>query len=122
MRVNKKGLLLAAVAVALLGIWAVVFLPGFKETAAVGEIYLEGELVRTVPLSQPGSFTLAEDETVHFLVERGAIRFHEASCPDKICENSGFLSKTGQTAACLPKKILLKIAGGEAPKVDMVAQ
>lgn len=45
--------------------------------------------------------------------EKGRIRFKEALCPDKVCVNTGWVSRTGQIAVCLPGKIMIKIVGGD---------
>lgn len=84
-------------------------------------IQYEGKTIKIVSLSQNQKFSLKEDPTVHFQVKDGAIAFVDASCPDKICQNTGFLSKTGQTAACLPKKVLLKVTGPDKQDVDIIA-
>lgn len=42
-------------------------------------------------------------------VEKGRIRFKEADCPDKICVKTGWLTKVGDIAVCLPNKAIIKI-------------
>lgn len=84
-------------------------------------IEYNGKTVKTISLSENREFSLDEDPTVHFQIKDGAIAFVNASCPDKICENTGFLSKAGQTAACLPKKVLLKVIGPDKQDVDIIA-
>lgn len=109
------GILLAAVA-----IWGeYTFL--YSGPAQQAIIQYDGKTVKTVSLSENQEFSLTEDPTVHFRVKDGAIAFVNASCPDKICEQTGFLSKSGQTAACLPKKVLLKVVGPDKQDVDTVA-
>ena len=58
---------------------------------------------------------------MQFEVKNGAVSFVNASCPDRLCEREGFLSKAGQTAVCLPRKTILRISGGEA-EVDLIAR
>ena len=84
-------------------------------------IQYDGKIAKTVSLSENQEFSLTEDPTVHFRVKDGAIAFVNSSCPDKICEQTGFLSKSGQTAACLPKKVLLKVVGSNKQDVDTIA-
>jgi len=82
---------------------------------AAAEIYLNGELIKTVPLhtGEERSFSLPEREKVVFhLYPDGAIAFESSDCPDKVCVHTGRLRRAGQTAACLPNGLLLKIAGG----------
>ena len=44
--------------------------------------------------------------------ENGRIRFREAACPDQVCVHTGWISKNGQIAVCLPEGVLIKITGG----------
>ncbi|WP_123053604.1 NusG domain II-containing protein [Clostridium sp. JN-1] len=52
--------------------------------------------------------------------EKGRIRFLDANCPDKICVKTGWISDAGQTAACLPHKLIIKI-NGKNSKVDQIS-
>lgn len=49
------------------------------------------------------------DETI--LIEKGRIRFEEANCPDHVCVRTGWLSKPGDIAVCLPNHTIIKIEG-----------
>ena len=101
-------------------IWGVYALTQ-RTPAQQAVIQYDGKTVKTVSLTKDQEFSLAEDPTVHFQVKDGAIAFVNASCPDKICQNTGFLSKAGQSAACLPKKVLLKVTGPDKQDVDIIA-
>ncbi|MCI8601726.1 MAG: NusG domain II-containing protein [Oscillospiraceae bacterium] len=81
----------------------------------------DGKAVLTIPLNKDGFYQLEEDPSVQFEVKNGAVSFVNASCPDRLCEREGFLSKAGQTAVCLPRKTILRISGGEA-EVDLIAR
>ena len=43
------------------------------------------------------------------LVEHGKISIKGASCPDKVCENTGKISDFGEIIVCLPSKLIIKI-------------
>jgi hypothetical protein len=43
--------------------------------------------------------------------EAGRIRFAQADCPDQICVRTGWISRPGQLAACVPGRLILKIEG-----------
>lgn len=76
------------------------------------EIYYESKLVRTVELDHgvDETFSIPQDKNVVFhLYKDGSICFEKSDCPDKICVKTGKLRKVGQTAACLPNKIIMKI-------------
>lgn len=80
----------------------------------VAVIKQENRVIRTIDLD-----TVTKAERIQIggaypeviLVEKGRIRFEEADCPDKVCVRTGWLTRRGQTAACLPNRTLIKIEG-----------
>jgi hypothetical protein len=50
-------------------------------------------------------------------IKEGRIRFLNAKCPDKVCVNTGWISRSGQIAVCLPAGVMIKIEGS-APDSD----
>jgi hypothetical protein len=82
------------------------------------EILYDGTVVQTVLLNRNGRFSLKQDETVQFLIEDGTIGFIDSTCPDHICERTGMLSKSGETAICLPKKVILRIVSTQQTSID----
>jgi hypothetical protein len=83
-------------------------------TSAV--IIRDGKVARTIDLS-----SLTKKVTVQFTgkyriviaAENGRICFAEANCPDKVCVHTGWISKPGQSAACLPARIIIKVTAGK---------
>ncbi|AUM94278.1 TPA: NusG domain II-containing protein [Clostridium botulinum] len=53
-------------------------------------------------------------------IDNGSIRFIDADCPDKVCVKSGVLKKPGETAACLPHKLIITIEKND-DKIDGVS-
>jgi hypothetical protein len=51
--------------------------------------------------------------------ENGRIRFEAAKCPDQICVHTGWISNPGQTAACLPARVLIRLEGTPTGDVDV---
>ena len=43
------------------------------------------------------------------LAEAGKVRVASSDCPDQICVHTGWLTSAGQTAVCLPFKVVLKV-------------
>jgi hypothetical protein len=43
--------------------------------------------------------------------KNGQIRFLNATCPDKVCVHTGWISRPGQIAVCLPDGVMIKITG-----------
>ena len=79
-------------------------------------ISVEGEPVRVIELATATDavFVLPEQPKVSFQVERGRIRFVDVDCPDKLCENVGWLSEPNQVAICLPNRVSCKLEGADA--------
>lgn len=53
------------------------------------------------------------DNYNNIYIHNGGVEIISASCKDKICVKSGFISKKGQIIACLPNKLYVKILGVE---------
>lgn len=101
------ALIIAAAAV----IWLV-----YRQTASgrpvKAEIYYYSELVETVDLGegQEREFSVPQDENVVLRIDaQGNIQFIESDCPDKVCIKTGKLRLAGQSAACLPNGIVVKL-------------
>jgi len=43
------------------------------------------------------------------LAKAGKVCISASDCPDQICVHTGWLTSTGQTAVCLPFKVVLKV-------------
>jgi len=80
----------------------------------------------TIDLSEKKdySFSIPQNKNVVFHVYKdGSIEFVESDCPDKICVKSGKLNSVGESAACLPNGIVVKIVskkGNNDNDVDIV--
>ena len=108
----KKDLVIVAVllVVAAAGFAAKYFLTD-RNAKTEAEIYYNSQLVKTVEL-RPGlneTFAVPGQPDVILEVQDGKIRFKDSTCPDKICIKAGFLSRPGESAACLPNKVAVKI-------------
>lgn len=110
--IRKADLIIIAVIIAAAGLFWIVYNSIFSGKAAKAEIYYYSELVETVELvvGQERIFSVAQEEDVVFLLdEEGNIQFIQSDCPDKVCINAGKLHMIGQSAACLPNGIVVKI-------------
>ena len=83
-----------------------------SKDGAVGEIYLGNQLIRTVSLDDGKDMTFSVEErpaVVFHLHEDGSIEFEHSDCPDQVCVETGRIRVPGQSAACLPNQLILKI-------------
>lgn len=72
--------------------------------------------VETFPLDTDGTVFLDGDNgmAMTLLILDGKARVAEATCPDQLCVHTGWLTHTGDTAACLPSGILITVEGDSA--------
>lgn len=61
--------------------------------------------------TEPESIMVTGEYEVTIAVEKGRIRFEKANCPDKVCVRTGWLTKVGDIAVCLPNRTIIKIEG-----------
>ncbi|MFI3214801.1 MAG: NusG domain II-containing protein [Eubacteriales bacterium] len=79
------------------------------------EVYLDGELIHEIELSEEQTMTIDIDSVVHNTIEINGIhvRIIDSTCYDHVCENTGYISKAGEVIVCMPNKLMLKIVGIE---------
>lgn len=93
----------------------------FGNRAAKAEIYYNSQLVQTVDLTAgvDRRFSIEQNKNVVFHVFKdGSICFEESDCPDKICIKAGKLHTIGESAACLPNGIVMKIVAKDQRSAD----
>lgn len=91
-----------------------------QNTVAV--ITVDGKVEKEIDLTlqEDCIITLKTDPVVTLEVKDHKIRFINSECPDGTCEKMGFLSSAGQTAACIPEKVIVTISGTNGSSVDAV--
>jgi len=93
-------------------------------SSARAVIKAQGKIVREVVLSDSGGRSTlvvngrAGPSTIE--VEGKRIRMKEANCPDKICVRQGWIEKPGDSIACIPGEIIVRIEG--AAPLDAVTR
>ncbi|MFD3157151.1 NusG domain II-containing protein [Haloimpatiens sp. FM7330] len=116
----KKGdkiiLLIIGITLIISSVGIYIYRSSYKNAEAIAVIKQDGKVIKTICLdkinkSEKIKIPYKEDFYNVVLVEKGRIRFSDANCPDKICVKSGWLSKPGDNAACLPHRLMIKIEG-----------
>lgn len=107
---NKTDVfLIAAVLLAALLIFLVWAYLNKTDGTREGQISVNGVKVMTVDLSKNTVFSVPEKPNIVFEVKDGAVTFKSSDCPDKVCVHTGYISRNGQMAACLPNDIVLSV-------------
>ena len=71
-----------------------------------------GDVRHELSLGEDGLFRF-DGIDAEFEVKNGKIRITQASCPDKICEKTGFIGSSGQSLICVPNKITVAVVGSD---------
>ena len=76
-------------------------------------IKVDGEIVKIVNLTDTKNIIVNgyDGGTNTVVIENGTVYMTEADCPDKICVNTGKISKIGETIVCLPHRVVVEIQG-----------
>ena len=77
---------------------------------------------RTVlPLSEDTEFDITSNGIdLRSVIENGKARVESSDCPDKICVHRGEISKSGQSAVCVPARLSLVIESEGASDADFI--
>jgi hypothetical protein len=124
MKLIKKTdfIIITAIITAAAAMW-LIYENWFSSVPAKAEIYYYSTLVETINLSgkQERTFSIPQNENVVFFLDKdGNIQFIKSDCPDKVCVNTGKIHMVGQSAACLPNGIVVKIVpAGERSEDDL---
>ena len=111
-----KFLIVIVLIVSLAGIFVTKILQDTGEEAVYAVIMVNGEEYRRINLKDavPGEFIVRTPWGYNTIqIDKNKIRIKEASCPDKVCINQGWISKPNQMAVCLPNRVYVKIVGKE---------
>lgn len=114
-----KGDIILVVTIILISLMLFAFSFGESENLRA-EIYVNGEKVHSIDLSQvTESYNLTENYC-ELLVEKDGVSFSFSNCADQLCVKRGKLKRKGDTMACVPEKVvvILKVDGKE--KIDGV--
>ena len=114
----SKRYILGLIAVAVLaaaGIIAYIIMKNAPTNDPTAEIYQNGELIRTVPLSEDCEFTIICNEGSNTVtVKNGAVMISAADCPDKVCVKTGAVSGGAIPIVCLPHRLEIRVVNGNS--------
>jgi hypothetical protein len=79
---------------------------------------VDGEVADVISLREDGLYSPPGRPAVRITVRGGAVGFTASDCPDKVCIHSGFLSLRGQSAVCLPNRVVVRVVAGDGDALD----
>lgn len=127
--INKRAIILVALVVIALAASAIAIIitrsnAGNQERIA--KLYRNNELIETIDLdkvTEPYQLRIEYgDGNDYNIVEvrNGSIGVVEASCPDLLCKNVGFISNSLMPITCLPNHLVIKVESKGKTKKDGV--
>ncbi len=109
-------IILAAVCALALSLFALPFLRPQGQTVTVS-VRSGGEtaVFRECDLSAEQSFEVKNNGIVLTVtVEGGTVCVSHSDCDDRVCVNSGRISRSGQSIICAPAGVVITVSGGES--------
>ena len=92
--------------------------------ANIAEISADGQVIGTIPLSADGEYSYPQLSGMKFTVSEGAVCVSESDCSDRICVKSGWLSRSGEAAVCVPNRaaVTVRSSGKDDNDIDAVVR
>lgn len=93
----------------LVALLVLVFMP--KGSKVV--IRVDGKILYEYSLMEDREILVQIDENNYnvVVIENGEVYISKATCKNKVCVETGKISKVGETIACLPNKLIVEIVG-----------
>lgn len=109
-KLRKADLLLLAAALVFGAVLAAVLLL-LRSPGGTVQVRVAGAVTAGYPLDVDASYTItgANGGTNLLVIEDGAARIEEASCPDGVCVHTGRIRRNGQSIVCLPNQAVVEI-------------
>ena len=93
------------------------FLTAPDSAGSAARITVDGQTEAELPLNGPVRSVTVRGVTI--AVGGGSARVVSSGCPDQICVHRGALTMAGESAVCLPNRVVVVIVGEDG--VDAVA-
>lgn len=110
--------IIALVAVVLVCVFAF-----YPDNAKRVNIRVDGEVVKSFDLDTDREYTINgyHDGTNILVINNHKAFIKHASCPDKLCQKQGKISKVGQSLICIPNRVVVEVSDDNI-QVDEVAK
>lgn len=119
---NRNDKILIAVLLAVAASFFLLYQGFIKESGNWVVVTVDGIEYKTLSLMENTTLAIegANGGKNHLIIEDGAVRMDEASCPDQVCVHQRPISFNGESIICLPNKVIIKVEGGKEDDVDAV--
>jgi hypothetical protein len=100
--------------------WLMLTTSGNTTGVPTAVLRVAGDELKSFNLSENQTYTYEDpDGDINVIeVKNGKIGITYANCADQLCVRKGFVSKVGDTIACLPHKLVIEVVSGETRQDD----
>lgn len=115
MKILKSQLFWVIAFLAVIVLCCVIIVFFSKSGGSYAEVYVEGELVKKVLLSEDAEFEIKTDHGINNIeLKDGKVRVKSADCKNQVCVESGWSSGPSSPIICAPHKLTVKITDDES--------
>lgn len=123
---TKKDLILVlSLLIIVLAGYAFIHFAQLGQQAVAAEISLDGQAVQRIDLEKAGPLkeysVLGPLGTTVIQARQGEARIIASPCRDKVCIRMGWVKLPGQSAICIPNRVILSIVSEDNP-IDSIAR
>lgn len=122
MSVKARAIIISLViaVIAAVSVICIMYMYNESENGAFAYIYQNDSVIKTIDLSnvdEPYRITIDTKDGGYNVIEvrQGSIGVVEASCPDGLCMNMGFIENSLMPVTCLPNHLVIRVTD-ETPK------
>ncbi len=83
----------------------------FRGKGQKAVVKYNGETVEEIDLSDSSYYEIKVNN-VHIVRENGEVYIKDSTCPDKVCVRTGHISRSGESAVCVPNRVSVTVTGG----------
>lgn len=110
----KKSDIILGLCLILLGIAFALYPLFVSKTGGMLEVSVNGKHYGSYPLFIERDIKITNNgHTNIFRIQNGTVKMISADCKNQVCVHSAAISRTSQSIACLPNRVLLKIVNEE---------
>ena len=92
---------------------------GFAEGGTV--VITVGETEKKYTLNENARFDVENNDVkLTVVIENGCVWIENSTCPEQVCVDCGKISRVGQSIACVPAHLLIKIIGEGESEYDLI--
>jgi len=92
------------------------------QSSSTFEFFCNDSLIFSDTLHQQRYTIQTVHGPVELLATDSSVQILSSSCPEKICEHSLPIKKSGQEIICVPNRYVLRMSGKRSSDVDIIAR